>query len=81
MALRYDERNAHAQCIDCNRFKRGSKLVEDAYANRLRLMYGEGFVESLKKERFANPRMFSASELNDIAKEFRRRARIIRKTI
>jgi hypothetical protein len=44
LVTRWDERNVHAQCIGCNRFRNGNK--ED-YAVRLEQLYGHGILQEL----------------------------------
>jgi 5-methylcytosine-specific restriction endonuclease McrA len=45
-ALRYDERNVHAQCISCNSFKRGNLVP---YALRLERDYGPGILQEFEQ--------------------------------
>lgn len=43
-ATRYDEKNAHAQCLKCNRFENGNQF---AHAQFIDEKYGKGTAESL----------------------------------
>jgi 5-methylcytosine-specific restriction endonuclease McrA len=45
-ALRYDERNVHAQCISCNSFRRGNLAP---YALRLEKDYGAGILQEFDR--------------------------------
>jgi 5-methylcytosine-specific restriction endonuclease McrA len=48
LATRWDERNVHAQCWGCNRFRNGKK--ED-YAVHLEQLHGHGILQELQKLR------------------------------
>lgn len=48
LTTRWDERNVHAQCIGCNRFRNGNK--ED-YAVHLEKLYGYGILQELQSLR------------------------------
>nr|BDD43957.1 recombinase [bacterium] len=43
-ATRYDERNAHAQCLKCNRFQHGNQFQ---HAKAIDRKYGEGTADNL----------------------------------
>jgi len=65
--LRYDEHNVHAQCVGCNQFKSGNDKV---YRAQLVKLYGEKTVQNMRSKRFKSPKMYSASDLKDVAREF-----------
>lgn len=48
MSLRYDERNTHLQCVNCNRFQQGNI---DVYTIKMVQMYGDNILEELNKIR------------------------------
>lgn len=48
MVLRYDERNTHLQCIDCNRFQQGNI---DVYTIKMIRMYGPEILDEFAKMR------------------------------
>lgn len=43
-ATRYDEKNAHAQCLKCNRFQHGNQFEHGKWIDE---WYGDGTAESL----------------------------------
>ena len=45
LATRYDDRNCHSQCVNCNRFLRGNLVKYEIF---MRSEYGEEVVEELK---------------------------------
>lgn len=47
-AIKYDERNVHAQCKSCNGFHGGMAFV---YGQRIDEMYGKGTAEDLEAQR------------------------------
>ncbi|WBK39921.1 NinG/ Rap DNA junction specific endonuclease [Rhodobacteraceae phage LS06-2018-MD07] len=67
--LRWDESNAHAQCVGCNVFKSGN-LQE--YFDFMYETYGEEFTEALRSRRHESVK-YSVEEIVGIASEFRRR--------
>lgn len=48
LALRFDERNNHPQCVGCNQFRHGN-LTQ--YALALKRKYGESILEELDRDR------------------------------
>lgn len=48
LALRFDERNVHPQCVACNQWRHGN-LAQ--YALALKREYGEGILEELDRDR------------------------------
>jgi 5-methylcytosine-specific restriction endonuclease McrA len=61
LALRYDERNVHTQCVACNVFKSGNMPV---YARNMIRQYGGDVLEELqlfKHGKVSVPRMFYES--------------------
>ncbi len=48
LALRYDEKNAHAQCVSCNVFKHGNMTV---YAIQLINEYGVDILTDLERRK------------------------------
>ncbi|MEE8151301.1 MAG: recombination protein NinG [Nitrosomonadaceae bacterium] len=67
MALRFDERNVHAQCWDCNRYMSGNR---EAYEARLTLDYGKIIIGEFFAQRWKT-KHYSAADLRDIAKRYR----------
>jgi hypothetical protein len=66
-ATRYDEKNAHAQCLKCNRFENGNQF---AHAQFIDEKYGKGTAESLMlKSKMACHR--SKEDYEAIAKYFK----------
>jgi hypothetical protein len=66
-ATRYDERNAHAQCLKCNRFENGNQF---AHAQFIDEKYGKGTSESLlMKSRMVCKR--TQQDYEFIAQEFK----------
>ena len=49
-AIKYDEKNVHAQCKSCNGFHGGMAFV---YGQRIDELYGEGTAENLEAQRFS----------------------------
>lgn len=47
-AIKYDERNVHAQCKSCNGFHGGMSFV---YGQRIDVLYGAGTAEDLEAQR------------------------------
>lgn len=66
-AVRYDEKNSHAQCVSCNRFKSGRQYEHGLFIDK---KYGEGTAEKLlQKSRMLSRRRQSDYEW--IAKEYK----------
>ena len=66
LALRFDERNAHCQCPQCNIFKKGNMAV---YAIMLEKEFGVGILqelENIKLNNIGDTRIF----LNGIIKKY-----------
>jgi hypothetical protein len=58
LALRYSEKNCHAQCVSCNVFRNGNLTV---YALKLIEEYGTEILkefENTKRNHISNPRKF-----------------------
>ena len=67
LATRYEPKNVHAQCVDCNRWNEGLKGV---YAARMDKQFGVGTADSLLaigRARGKYPELW----FRDIAKKFR----------
>ena len=66
-STRYDEKNAHAQCLKCNRFENGNQF---AHAQFIDEKYGKGTAEALMlKSKMACHR--SKDDYEAIAKYFK----------
>jgi hypothetical protein len=66
-ATRYDERNAHAQCLKCNRFENGNQFAHGEFINR---RYGAGVADGLlEKSRMVCKR--TQQDYEFIAQEFK----------
>jgi hypothetical protein len=70
--LRFDERNAHGQCKQCNRY--GSGMHSD-YRVGLRLRIGLAALEALEADQ--TPRKWSIDELKAIRDTYRAKARAL----
>lgn len=66
-ALRWDERNVHPQCRQCNRFKEGRK---DEYALALQRLYGKDILEELNKEKWM-PFRLDSLVLQEMIKDYK----------
>lgn len=66
MPLRYDEKNCHAQCKQCNQFKGGEPK---AYRRALVEKYGEETVKAMERRRY-EIRKFTDKELENIIKKY-----------
>jgi len=71
LSTRWDEKNAHAQCHSCNRFNGGEQM---AHAIAISMKYGQEEKEKLDW-RANHTKSYLKSELDDMAKDFRQRAR------
>ena len=67
LSIYFHEKNVHAQCTGCNRFRHGNL---DAYAIALRRKYGEGILEELNEER-QKTRKISAVEYKQLIEEYK----------
>ena len=66
-ATRYDEKNAHGQCLKCNRFENGNQFEHGQAIDK---MYGEGTAEKL----FIKSKMLCKRKKSDyefIAQEYK----------
>ena len=72
--LRFVEDNAHGQCVRCNRDLSGN-VVE--YRHRLIARIGKKRVEAIESDN--KERKYSRDELKEIAKEYRKKARELKK--
>jgi hypothetical protein len=66
MALRYDERNVHAQCRSCNRFDEGNMI---GYTRFMLKTYGEDIVDLL--ESMKKPYKWTDGELEILIKDLK----------
>lgn len=66
MALRYDERNVHAQCRACNRFDEGNMI---GYTRFMLKTYGEDIVDLL--ESMKKPYKWTDGELEILIKDWK----------
>lgn len=66
MALRYDERNVHAQCRSCNRFDEGNMI---GYTRFMLKTYGEDIVDLL--ESVKKPYKWTDGELEILIKDIK----------
>lgn len=66
MALRYDERNCHAQCRSCNRFDEGNQV---GYTRFMLKKYGEDTVDLLESMKV--PYKWTDGELELLIKEYK----------
>nr|DAT46555.1 MAG TPA: NinG recombination protein [Caudoviricetes sp.] len=66
MALRYDERNCHAQCRSCNRFDEGNQV---GYTRFMLKKYGEDTVDLLESMKI--PYKWTDGELELLIKEYK----------
>jgi len=73
----FEETNAHAQCIKCNRFEGGRILDHEDAISRL---YGKEEAERLKLLRHSN-KAFSEGEYRDIARQYRQKIKAIKEQI
>lgn len=68
---RFDERNVHAQCHHCNRFKDGMPWEHGRFIDN---KYGEGSAEQIKI-RGHFPRQFKDWEIKEMRRIYREKAR------
>ena len=68
MALRWDERNVHAQCSSCNRFDEGNLI---GYYRFMLSKYGQDIIDML--ESLKTPYKWSDGELDILIKDYKRR--------
>ena len=66
LATRWYEKNVHAQCRGCNRFRQGNK---QDYAVHLEEIYGYGILQELQALRYVEAR-FKASDLEDLINHY-----------
>ena len=74
MSLRFDERNVHPQCRECNRFKEGRK---DEYALALINLYGPEILEVLNKEKWTI-KQYSGWEIEAMIKDYRAKLKCLK---
>lgn len=70
MALRWDERNVHAQCRSCNRFDEGNAV---GYTRFMIKTYGEDTVDLL--ERMKTSYKWSDGELDILIKDYKQKVK------
>ena len=68
-AVRFDERNVWAQCVNCNQHKHGN-LIE--YRSFLVKHHGEKWVQQLEQDA-KKTRKFTIEELKEIIKEYKQK--------
>ena len=68
MRTRWDERNVHAQCTGCNRFRGGAM---DEYALHIIKDYGEGIIEELMAMKHDPVKKFSLDELEEMIEKYK----------
>jgi len=68
--LRYDERNANAQCKYCNIFKKGNL---DEYAIQLIRKFGINILEEFWKKKHFKNKIFKVPELEELIRTYKRR--------
>jgi len=68
MRTRWDERDVHAQCTTCNRFKGGRM---DEYALHLIKDYGEGIIEELMQLKHMPVKKHTIEELECLVKLYK----------
>jgi hypothetical protein len=66
-AVLFDERNVHAQCIGCNRFKHGNLIP---YYEYMVDAYGQEVIDELKIEN-KKTRPYTKDELKQMATEYK----------
>lgn len=70
MAVRWDERNVHAQCRSCNRFDEGNAA---GYTMFMLEKYGKGVVDMLQAQKI--PYKWTDGELDILIKEYKRKVK------
>lgn len=76
MSVRWDARNVHAQCVDCNRFKDGeNSKYEDALIRK----YGKAIVEGLKDAK-NEVKQFADNELDFLIRYYTKQVKILLKS-
>lgn len=70
MAIRWDERNVHAQCRSCNRFDEGNNV---GYLRFMIRKYSEDTVDLL--ESMKTPYKWSDGELDILIKEYKKKVK------
>lgn len=70
MAIRWDERNVHAQCRSCNRFDEGNSV---GYTRFMLRTYGEDTVDLL--ESMKTPYRWTDGELDILIKDYKQRVK------
>jgi len=69
IATRWDERNAHAQCRNCNRFRSGEQYAHGLYVAN---MYGQQVVDELLWKS-KHPKSFTDQEIKDMTVYYRKK--------
>lgn len=67
LSIYFEEKNVHAQCTGCNRFRRGNLT---AYAIALRKRYGENILEELDALKHQT-RKFSQSDYEELIEKYK----------
>lgn len=70
MALRWDERNVHAQCRSCNRFDEGNAA---GYTMFMLDKYGKSVVDMIQAQKI--PYKWTDGELDILIKEYKRKVK------
>lgn len=72
MSTRWDEKNVHAQCIECNRFKEGNL---SGYEKGLRTIYGNGIIMELMQKK-NTLKKYSKTEIAELITQYKERTKI-----
>lgn len=66
--VRYDERNAHGQCIKCNRFEYGNQFEHGIAIDRI---YGEGMAQKIQQKAHVRASPRTQNDYEEIAELFK----------
>lgn len=64
---RYEEKNAHSQCVHCNHHGSGEQFI---YAKEINAMYGKGTANALEEKARGMQKM-TKQDVMEIAREFK----------
>lgn len=70
MAVRWDERNVHAQCRSCNRFDEGNNI---GYTRFMQRTYGDDMIDILLSKKISHK--WSDYELDILIKEYKEKVK------
>jgi len=76
LITRWDERNVHAQCWACNRFRNGNK--ED-YAVHLEKMYGHGILQELQALKDRGEMIFKREKIEALIEVYKQKIKELEK--